>query len=75
MTLLEEKPIEEKPNAPIAIRDIYWYSERHSIIIQDRIIRLTTTEYQLLFPLRQGMPVTYADLAMSVYGCSLDDTA
>lgn len=65
--------LEEKTNTFTAIRDISWYSERHSIIIQGRIIKLTMKEYQLLFPLKLGKPITYADLAMSVYGCSLDE--
>jgi DNA-binding response OmpR family regulator len=65
--------LEEKTNTLTAIRDIRWYGERHSIIIQGRIIKLTATEYQLLFPLRLGTPVTYAELALAVYGCPLDE--
>ncbi|GCE03492.1 helix-turn-helix domain-containing protein [Dictyobacter aurantiacus] len=72
MQLLEERAVEEKKNTLTAIKDIRWYNEQHSIIIQGRIVKLTMKEYQLLFPLRQGKPITYAQLAMSVYGCSLD---
>jgi DNA-binding response OmpR family regulator len=65
--------LEEKTDTFTAIRDIRWYGERHSIAIQGRIIKLTVTEYQILFPLRQGTPVTYAELAMCVYNCPIDE--
>jgi DNA-binding response OmpR family regulator len=65
--------LEEKTNMLTAVKDIRWYGERHSIIIHGRIIKLTVTEYQLLFPLRQGMPVTYAELALAVYNCPFDE--
>ncbi|GCF06786.1 winged helix-turn-helix domain-containing protein [Dictyobacter arantiisoli] len=59
--------------APILIKNIQWCNERHKIIIKNTTIELTKTEYRLLFPLRYGVPVTYTDLAFSVYGCHVDD--
>lgn len=53
--------------------DIQWRNEHRTVLIKDRIVSLTPTEYQLLFPLRSGVPITYADLAMSVYGCLVDE--
>jgi DNA-binding response OmpR family regulator len=50
-----------------------WNIERHTVVINNRIIILTVTEFRLLHPLRDGIPVTYAGLASIVYGCSMDE--
>ncbi|MBO0779824.1 MAG: hypothetical protein J2P37_13455 [Ktedonobacteraceae bacterium] len=57
----------------VNIRDIRWDSEQHTILVGDITISLTPTEYRLLFPLRGGMPVTYADLAMLAYNYTVDE--
>lgn len=54
------------------VSDIQWNCEEHFIKAGQNIIPLTITEYRLLFPLRSGMPVTYADLAWIVYHYELD---
>lgn len=54
------------------IEDIEWDTPRHSLIIQGVKIKLTKTEYRLLYPLRYGSPLTYGDLARIVYNCSID---
>src|SRR5262249_53773598 len=53
--------------------DIQWDSERHFITAGQTIVPLTVTEYRLLFPLRSGKPVTYADLAWMAYRYHVDD--
>jgi DNA-binding response OmpR family regulator len=55
------------------VNDIQWNSERHFIKAGQTIIPLTTTEYRLLFPLRSGTPVTYADLAWMAYQYHVDN--
>ena len=62
----------ERDETFIGVPDIHWNSERRIVIIEGRTIPLTATEYQLLFPLRDGLPVTYEDLAAIVYKCSVD---
>jgi len=54
------------------VKDIKWNIEHHNVLIKNRIIALTRTEFQLLYPLRDALPVTYADLAFLVYKCSMD---
>lgn len=54
---------------PLRPEHIQWRHERRIIVIKERIIKLTRTEYQLLYPLRNGLPITYADLSAQVYGC------
>jgi DNA-binding response OmpR family regulator len=54
------------------INEFQWYPERRKLMIKNRQISLTRTEYQLLTPLGLGEPVTYADLAMRVYQCLVD---
>jgi DNA-binding response OmpR family regulator len=54
------------------IKDIAWDPLQHSLIIQGVKIKLTKTEYRLLYPLRHGSPLTYDDLAYIVYRCSTD---
>lgn len=49
------------------VNDIHWNTEQHYIKIGCIVITLTKTEYRLLFSLRQGSPVTYANLAWQVY--------
>jgi DNA-binding response OmpR family regulator len=56
-----------------ATGSIRWHTERCTLIIKNRIVKLTTTEYQLLFPLRYNLPVAYKDLASIVYECDMDD--
>jgi DNA-binding response OmpR family regulator len=71
---LQEKREEkrEKGTLFMGVQDIHWNTERHVVVIQERIIPLTATEYQLLFPLRGGVPVTYEDLTAIVYKGSVD---
>lgn len=54
------------------IEDIEWDIPRHSLIIHGVKIRLTKTEYRLLYPLRHSSPLTYDELAHIVYNCSID---
>jgi DNA-binding response OmpR family regulator len=56
----------------VSVRDIQWDTQNHNIIVERIIVRLTVTEYRLLFPLRHGTPVTYADLVWMAYQCTLD---
>ena len=55
------------------INDMRWSTERRTVAIDNVTIKLTPIQYHLLFPLRDGVPVTYADLAYMVYGCAVDD--
>jgi DNA-binding response OmpR family regulator len=59
------------PN-PLGSESIYWPEQGRTLVIGSRAIDLTRTEYRLLAPLRAGVPVTYAGLASSAYGCLLD---
>ncbi len=54
------------------VSDIQWNSEQHSIKAGHTLVPLTITEYRLLFPLRSGTPVTYADLAWMAYHYKVD---
>ena|SRR5436309_11857829 len=54
------------------VSDIQWNSEHHSIKAGQNIVELTNTEYRLLFPLRSGNPVTYANLAWMAYQYKVD---
>src|SRR5579883_3249530 len=54
------------------VKDIKWNIERHNMRIKNRVIALTITEFRLLYALRDGLPVTYADLALMVYNCAMD---
>ena len=56
-----------------SVLDIHWNAVRHSIVIGGATITLTPTEYRLLYPLRHGIPVAYADLAMIAYCCPVDE--
>ena len=55
------------------ISDIEWNAKLHSIRIGHTIITLTVTEYRLLFPMRSGAPVTYANLARMAYSYNVDE--
>ena len=55
------------------VSDIQWNTEQHSIKAGHTLIPLTRTEYRLLFPLRSGTPVTYADLAWGAYRYKVDN--
>src|SRR4051794_34528251 len=55
------------------VSDIQWNTKQHTIMIGRATIGLTATEYRLLFPLRHGTPVTYADLAWTAYQYRLDE--
>jgi DNA-binding response OmpR family regulator len=47
--------------------------KRRTITVGDVTIELTPTQYRLVFPLRYGVPVTYADLARIAYNCAIDE--
>jgi DNA-binding response OmpR family regulator len=68
----EQEKEDERGETFTGIQDIHWNSERHNIIIENHIIPLTVTEYRILFPLRNGLPVTYEDLTAIVYECPVD---
>jgi len=57
----------------VQVSDIVWDSNQHTIRIGTTKVVLTPTEYRLLFPLRYGVPVTYADLAQFVYKYIVDE--
>ncbi|EFH84182.1 response regulator transcription factor [Ktedonobacter racemifer] len=54
------------------VKDMAWDLERRAVTIGDTTIVLTSTEYRLLFSLRHGNPVTYANLALMAYNCKMD---
>ncbi|HEY4384625.1 MAG TPA: winged helix-turn-helix domain-containing protein [Ktedonobacteraceae bacterium] len=54
------------------IKEIEWDTPQHSLSIQGVKIKLTKTEYRLLYPLRHGSPLTYEELARIVYNCATD---
>jgi DNA-binding response OmpR family regulator len=54
------------------LSDIQWNAERHSIKAGQTLIPLTLTEYRLLFPLRSGTPISYANLAWVAYQYKVD---
>ena len=56
----------------VYIKDIQWNSKQHSIVVGEATIELTPNEYRLLFPLRHGIPVTYAELAGLTYQYEVD---
>jgi DNA-binding response OmpR family regulator len=57
----------------VDVSDIQWKLKQRTIIVGDKSIRLTPTQYRLLYPLRRGAPVTYTNLAQIVYNCAIDD--
>jgi DNA-binding response OmpR family regulator len=52
---------------PVQVSQIHWNAERRCVRIGRTVIRLTETEYRVLFALRSGEPVTYAQMAWQVY--------
>lgn len=54
------------------VSDIRWNDQRRNITVGHRSISLTPLEYQILFVLRHGRAVNYAQLALEVYHCSMD---
>lgn len=54
------------------IKEIEWDTPQHSLSVQGVKIKLTKTEYRLLYPLRHGSPLTYEELARIVYNCATD---
>ena len=62
----------ERNEALVDLKNIRWNAEKHTIVISNRVVALTYTEYQLLLPLRSGTPVTYSELALAVYNCQVD---
>lgn len=54
------------------INTMQWNTEQRTVAIGNRTVTLTPIQYRLLFPLRHGAPVAYADLAHMVYGCAVD---
>jgi hypothetical protein len=57
----------------IRVSDIQWETGPHAAIIAGVRVKLTATEFNLLFPLRHGTPVLYEDLATLAYNYSMDD--
>lgn len=57
----------------VTVTDIRWNEELSSLTVKSMTVVLTTTEYRLLFPLKRGTPVSYADLAVIVYDIPLND--
>jgi DNA-binding response OmpR family regulator len=57
----------------VSVSDIQWNTKQHTVMVGRATVGLTATEYRLLFPLRHGSPVTYADLAWTAYQYRLDD--
>jgi len=55
-----------------SVEDIRWDTQYHTIRIGRATIELTAGEYHVLFPLRFGTPVTYADLARATCSGKLD---
>ncbi len=51
---------------------VTWNNERHSLTIGRTTVLLTATEYRLLFPLKHGRPVSYMQLATTMYNRPLD---
>lgn len=57
----------------LTLSDIRWDSARHVMAMGEMSIALTPAEYRLLFPLRQGRPVTFARLAYEIYNYAFDE--
>ena len=62
----------DAPVTPVSLGYIRWDEERRVLLIEDRIIELTRTEFQIAYPLRYGFPITYAELSWYVYNCRVD---
>ena len=59
-------------NLPLKMNTIHWCPSQRALYAEPWSVRFTPTEYRLLFPLRHGYPMSYAQLAMMVYNCSID---
>ncbi|QBD82569.1 response regulator transcription factor [Ktedonosporobacter rubrisoli] len=57
----------------VGISDVRWDIGHQRIHIGNKVFTFTRTQYRLLFPLRHGLPVMYAELACKVYQCAADD--
>jgi DNA-binding response OmpR family regulator len=66
------KSVQVQSENTLSVKDLKWNVEKRTILIKNRVVTLTSTEFQLLYPLRHGTPVTYADLAFTVYRCAMD---
>ena len=66
------KPIEVYAQKGIRVKDMVWDLETRAVTIGATTVVLTSTEYRLLFSLRHGKPITYANLAMMAYTCKMD---
>jgi DNA-binding response OmpR family regulator len=73
MTVLYESTLPEPQEQGVRISDIIWDSKQHRLLIEDDIVKLTPTEYRLLYALRHGIPITYAQLARIAYGYEIDE--
>lgn len=58
---------------PIQIMNLQWNHEQHAVTIGDVTVVVTATEYRLLQPLHNGMPISYEKLAALAYGYTVDD--
>ena len=59
---------------PISRRDaMQWDGGQRTVTIGEKTVALTPLQYRLLFLLREGVAVSYADLAQMVYHCPLDE--
>ncbi|HEX3640223.1 MAG TPA: hypothetical protein VHV10_02915 [Ktedonobacteraceae bacterium] len=56
-------------------KGVPWSSQRYALVSEGRGIPFTPTEYRLIYPLRNGTPVTYDDLARIVYNRDADRNA
>ncbi len=54
------------------VEDLRWSHSDRAIVVKNRSIEFTRTEFSLLAPLCSGRPVTYADLATRAYGYLVD---
>lgn len=59
-------------NSVVRINTLQWNTHQRTLMVRDKVISLTKIEYKLLFVLRHGIPVTYEDVAYTVYNCDID---
>jgi DNA-binding response OmpR family regulator len=71
--MLYEPTASETQGQGVNVGDIVWDSNRHTLTIGSTTVLLTATEYRLLYPLRHGVPVTYANLARVAYNYAIDE--
>jgi DNA-binding response OmpR family regulator len=53
--------------------DMQWDAKRRTVTIGEKTVALTPLQYRLLFSLREGVAVSYIDLAQMVYHCAFDE--